>query len=414
MKMKTIITGLTALLVTASIVPVCSFAASLGEVNGDSSINAKDAAEVLVHAANVGAGNGGTLSEEALTAADVNGDNTVNAMDAAEILVYSAEKGAGGSPVFSKEKYTISKAYWLDMSQESDFFFEGEFLVYEFEIKENTPDGIYPITIEKADISSWDVVTWTPKIINGEIAVNTKPTVQEDFPDDAFALKVNSVSGKPGDTVTVTVDLKNNPGFCGFVIHMKYDKTALTLINSTSGADFKQTIQIEDTAKSDEWKDAYQQQISTLSSDYCYHLYDMDGDDIPELFTAAKNGSKQEGVSVYTYKNNALLSLGEYGRYGMLYVSGQYLVDYSDAKMSELQNYFYFDGTSVTLKDYICKSEYYAPYSVNGEEVSEEVYNSYRAKYPAFPDEYTEIGLDEYIGFGTAYDVSNLSPIENY
>ena len=270
MKMKTIITGLTALVTASVMMSVFSFAASLGEVNGDSEINAKDAAEVLVHAASVGAGNGGILSEEAFTAADVNADGQVNSKDAAEILVYSAEKGAGGSPVFSGEK------------------------------------------------------------------------------------------------------------------------------------------------TSDEWKAAYQQKLSTLSSDYCYHLYDMDGDDIPELFTAAKNGSKQEGVSVYTYKNNALLSLGEYGRYGMLYVSGQYLVDYSDAKMSELQNYFYFDGTSVTLKDYICKSEYYAPYSVNGEEVSEEVYNSYRAKYPAFPDEYTEIGLDEYIGFGTAYDVSNLSPIENY
>ncbi|MBR7084282.1 MAG: hypothetical protein IKI37_03795 [Oscillospiraceae bacterium] len=137
--------------------------------------------------------------------------------------------------------YDVNKAYWLDMSQSSDFFFEGEFLIYEFKIKEDAPDGVYPITFEKADIASWDVKTWTPKIITGEVAVNTTPTAQEDMPDDEFALKINSVSGKPGDTVTVTVDLKNNPGFCGFVINMKYDKGALELLNEEGGKDFNAT-----------------------------------------------------------------------------------------------------------------------------------------------------------------------------
>ena len=134
--------------------------------------------------------------------------------------------------------YDVNKAYWLDMSQSSDFFFEGEFLVYEFKIKEGTPDGVYPLTFEKTDIASWDVKTWTPKIITGEVAVNTSPTAQEDMPDDEFTLKINSVSGKPGDTVKVTVDLKNNPGFCGFVINMKYDNGALELVDSEGGEDF--------------------------------------------------------------------------------------------------------------------------------------------------------------------------------
>ena len=82
----------------------------LGDTNHDAGINAKDAAEVLVHSANIGAGNEGTLSPEALIAADVNADGDVNSKDAAEILVYAAVKGAGGTPYFSsQEKPNISE-----------------------------------------------------------------------------------------------------------------------------------------------------------------------------------------------------------------------------------------------------------------------------------------------------------------
>ena len=138
--------------------------------------------------------------------------------------------------------YDTCQAYWLDMSQEGDFFFNGEFLAFEFEVKEGTPDGSYPITIDSTDIASWDIVRWDPQIINGEVAVNTQAAAQEDMPDSDFGLKVNSVSAKPGDTVKVTIDLANNPGFCGFVIEVKYDKNALEMIDSYGGADFDTAI----------------------------------------------------------------------------------------------------------------------------------------------------------------------------
>lgn len=70
----------------------------IGDVNGDNVINASDAADVLVHAADVGAGNAGTLDAGQQAAADVNEDNVVDAADAASILVYAAIAGAGGSP----------------------------------------------------------------------------------------------------------------------------------------------------------------------------------------------------------------------------------------------------------------------------------------------------------------------------
>ena len=66
-----------------------------GDVNRDSSVNASDAALVLIHAASVGAGSDGTLTLVGeLLAADFNRDGNVNASDAAQILIKSAKDNA--------------------------------------------------------------------------------------------------------------------------------------------------------------------------------------------------------------------------------------------------------------------------------------------------------------------------------
>lgn len=72
-----------------------------GDVNTDSKADATDAASLLVHAADLGAGGKGTLSGGALAAADTNGDGKVNSQDAAAVLVYATEKGAGGIPTWN-------------------------------------------------------------------------------------------------------------------------------------------------------------------------------------------------------------------------------------------------------------------------------------------------------------------------
>ena len=67
----------------------------LGDVNGDTTINASDAANVLIASAAAGAGGELGLTEAQIKAADVNNDTTVNASDAAIILIYAAAVGAG-------------------------------------------------------------------------------------------------------------------------------------------------------------------------------------------------------------------------------------------------------------------------------------------------------------------------------
>ena len=67
----------------------------LGDVNGDSKINASDAAQILIAAAAIGAGGESGLTEAQMAAANVNGDSAINASDAAIVLIYAAAIGAG-------------------------------------------------------------------------------------------------------------------------------------------------------------------------------------------------------------------------------------------------------------------------------------------------------------------------------
>ena len=130
MKKRILIFMLTVLLVSRSSA-LHANAITLGDVNGDSSINAADASDVLIHSANMGAGNDGTLFDEALTSADVNGDGTVNAFDASEILVYAAETGAGNSYTFPAENQVTDdewkQAYQIqldNLSTDEEYYYD--------------------------------------------------------------------------------------------------------------------------------------------------------------------------------------------------------------------------------------------------------------------------------------------------
>lgn len=169
---------------------------------------------------------------------------------ATEIVTVPATEGNADAPTEAPApehtpSYDTCKAYWLDMSQMGDFIFDGEFLVLEFEINENVPDGSYPVTIATTDIGNWDLETPVPECINGEVTVGNaeageqmKPTTGE------FALKVNNATGKPGDIVKVPIDISNNPGFCGFIIDIQYDAAALTIVDSYGGADFDKAVNL--------------------------------------------------------------------------------------------------------------------------------------------------------------------------
>lgn len=85
-----------------------------GDVNFDGVVNAKDAALILVYAADAGAGNEPFLTEShddieeqfAYFLGDIDGEGAegshLNAMDAAKILIYAAMQGSGNQPDWNK------------------------------------------------------------------------------------------------------------------------------------------------------------------------------------------------------------------------------------------------------------------------------------------------------------------------
>lgn len=226
---------------------------TIGDVNQDGKVNALDATEILIEAARRGTGRA-TQNTAMETAADVNNDHIINANDAVTILRYAALLGStSGMPIFSEYlKYpvpastytplrTACKVFALDMSGMKDYTSNGEFVVLKFNVVKNAPDGSYPVRITRTDFASWDVVRRFPQVIDGEITVGDIPAEQETAGKD-FTLKVNSAAGKPGEEVEVKVDLSNNPGFCGFVMDVEYDRNALTLVSVVGGKDYDGAI----------------------------------------------------------------------------------------------------------------------------------------------------------------------------
>ncbi len=70
---------------------------TLGDLNGDSTVNAADGAAILIAAARLGAGETSGLTASQESAADLDGDGSINASDAAAVLQYAAFVGAGGT-----------------------------------------------------------------------------------------------------------------------------------------------------------------------------------------------------------------------------------------------------------------------------------------------------------------------------
>ncbi len=82
---------------------------SIGDVDRNGNINASDAAEVLIAAALIGAGDAsGGLTDAQFNCADVDHSGDVNATDAATILIYAALVGAGDTELSPEEYFGTS------------------------------------------------------------------------------------------------------------------------------------------------------------------------------------------------------------------------------------------------------------------------------------------------------------------
>ena len=121
----------------------------------------------------------------------------------------SGDDSSSETPAGKKE---IMQAWWMDLTKKSDFVFDGEFITAQFKIKDTTANGTYPVTIEWTDFSNWNAQSVKFSTTDGAVVVGSEATENSFKNDGSAEIMATNVSGNPGDTVTVSFNMKNNPG----------------------------------------------------------------------------------------------------------------------------------------------------------------------------------------------------------
>lgn len=170
---------------------------------------------------------------------------------------------------------------------------------------------------------------------------------------------------------------------------------------------------------SDEWKQEYINWVNQRP-DWTYVLFDVNGDDIPEI--AAHSGNMADGGAVGTYANGKVQEI-PIARYGLISVQGQNVVDNSDGHMGRYYDYVYKidDGKWVQIGDgeygdggdATVETDEYGndiinfKYTWNGEEVSEDEYSAKLKKV-------IDVDLADEIGYQEVSSSQIISQIQNY
>lgn len=172
-------------------------------------------------------------------------------------------------------------------------------------------------------------------------------------------------------------------------------------------------------ASSDEWKEAYINWVNQRP-DWTYVLFDVNGDDIPEI--AAHSGNMADGGAVGTYANGKVQEI-PIARYGLISVQGQNVVDNSDGHMGRYYDYVYKiddgrwvqigdgeygdDGDTTMETDKYGNSTIKFVYTWNGEKVSEDEYSANLKKL-------IDVDLADEIGYQEVSSSEIISQIRNY
>lgn len=172
-------------------------------------------------------------------------------------------------------------------------------------------------------------------------------------------------------------------------------------------------------ASSDEWKQAYINWVNQRP-DWTYELFDVNGDDIPEI--AAHSGNMADGGAVGTYANGKVQEI-PIARCGLISVQGQNVLDNSDGHMGRYYDCVYKiddgrwvqigdgeygdDGDTTMETDKYGNSTIKFVYTWNGEKVSEDEYSANLKKL-------IDVDLADEIGYQEISSSEIISQIRNY
>lgn len=172
-------------------------------------------------------------------------------------------------------------------------------------------------------------------------------------------------------------------------------------------------------ASSDEWKEAYINWVNQRP-DWTYVLFDVNGDDIPEI--AAHSGNMADGGAVGTYANGKVQEI-PIARGGLISVQGQNVVDNSDGHVGRYYDCVYKiddgrwvqigdgeygdDGDTTMETDKYGNSTIKFVYTWNGEKVSEDEYSANLKKL-------IDVDLADEIGYQEVSSSEIISQMRNY
>lgn len=130
-------------------------------------------------------------------------------------------------------------AMWIDISKNEDFVFNDSVIKVIFKVKDTAPDGVYDISISP-DLSSVEGVTINADtIVNGSIKVGDGSADAVDpSAMNGFAIYGDHLSAKQGDTVELSINMKDNPGLAAFCIWYYYDSNALEVVDCYPDGEF--------------------------------------------------------------------------------------------------------------------------------------------------------------------------------
>ena len=257
-----------------------------GDYDGNGEIDSSDAQNTLIYYTETLADNEPELTDEQKYAIDVNRDNKIDAADAQGILQYYTvnilseghltwehilHPDAPENIVFDDQDQASIRltaeplqrtdwrfgwrTYWLDISKHEDYVFDGTLLELEWEVSKDTPDGVYPLEIACADFSNYNANTdengkklQNLKVIPGYVLVNSKqPEIPAAGSDPT--LTVETVTAKPGETVTMHIRIDNNPGIVAFSLDYRINSNAITLKECRSGSDLAKAAKLTAAAE---------------------------------------------------------------------------------------------------------------------------------------------------------------------
>ncbi len=139
---------------------------------------------------------------------------------------------------------------WMDISKDENFVFNDQFIKVQFKIKDDAPDGNYPISIV-TDLSSIKGVSIDPdKIVNGTIKVGGSTPAEKDYSNNGFVVYGDTIGAKAGDTVDFYINCKNNPGLAAVLLWFYYDSNALECKSVKSAGEFAEIDGHPETGKS--------------------------------------------------------------------------------------------------------------------------------------------------------------------